>query len=72
VKKTVFLIMVFALLVNLVFPGLSLIAGDAMAGNAFLTVAYGAEGETAEEPEIDIDVDINDGTGGDSEGDELL
>jgi len=72
VKKTVFLVMIFALLANLVFPGLSLFAGDAVVGNTFLPVAYGAEGETQEEPELDIDVDINDDTGGDSEGRGLI
>ncbi|MGM0396109.1 MAG: hypothetical protein ACQEP4_03550 [Bacillota bacterium] len=71
-KKTVFLIMIFALLANLVFPGLSLIEGDVISENAFLSVAYGTEGETQEDPEIDIDVDISDGTGEDSEGRGLM
>lgn len=71
-KRTVFLIMIFALLANLVVPGMSFIEGETVVGNPFLTVAYGSEGEGNQDPELDIDVDINDNTGEDSEGRGLL
>jgi ABC-type dipeptide/oligopeptide/nickel transport system permease subunit len=71
VKKTMFLVVAMALLMSAIMPGISLMTEeDELVVTVNQFVAYASDGDGEEEPDLDVNIDINGGT--DEEGRGLL
>ncbi|WP_409227315.1 hypothetical protein [Gudongella sp. SC589] len=70
-KKTMFLVVAMALLMSAIMPGISLMTEeDELVVTVNQFVAYASDGDGEEEPDLDVNIDINGGT--DEEGRGLL